>query len=44
MDTLAQATVSDPETLQDRIEKVRAVIAEVETSYAGGLTPEPWAA
>ena len=33
-----------PETLQDRIRKIREAIAEAETWYAGGLTPEPWAA
>ena len=42
MDTLQQPTDSD--TLATRIAKVREAIEEAETWYAGGLTPEPWAA
>jgi hypothetical protein len=39
MDTLQQPT--DSELLTTRIKKA---MEEVEAWYAGGLTPEPWAA
>jgi len=42
MDTIHETPVSD--SLAARIAKVREAIEEAETWYAGGLTPEPWAA